>query len=97
VNLVLIIAASVLCHAAFTGVRVAVSLQALTDGGSPFVIGVLMALMAVLPMMLGVASGRWTDRVGARRPLLVGGSLVFLGALLPAVFPVLPVLFLTAA
>ncbi|MBK7470858.1 MAG: MFS transporter [Betaproteobacteria bacterium] len=96
-NLVLIIAASVLCHAAFTGVRVAVSLQALTDGGSPFVIGVLMALMAVLPMILGVASGRWTDRVGARRPLLVGGSLVFLGALLPAVFPVLPVLFLTAA
>jgi MFS family permease len=97
VNLLLIIYLTVLCHAAFSGVRIAVSLFALSHGGSPFVVGILMALMAILPMMLGVASGRWTDRVGARRPMVLGATLVLSGALLPALFPILPVLFLTSA
>lgn len=97
VNLLLIIFLTVLCHAAFTGVRVTVSLFALSNGGSPFVVGLLMALTAALPMLFGVASGRWTDRVGSRRPMLLGSSLVLAGALLPALFPALPVLFLTSA
>jgi MFS family permease len=97
VNLLLIIFLSVLCHAAFNGVRVAVSLFALSHGSSPFVVGLLMALTAALPMLFGVASGRWTDRAGSRRPMLLGSGLVLAGALLPAVFPALPVLFLTSA
>jgi MFS family permease len=97
VNLFLIISLTVLCHAAFNGTRVAVSLFALSHGSSPFVVGLLMALTAALPMLLGVASGRWTDRVGSRRPMLFGSSLVLAGALLPAIFPALPVLFLSSA
>ena len=73
------------------------SLFALSHGGSPFVVGMLMALTAAVPMIFGVASGRWTDRVGSRRPMLLGSALVFAGALVPAIFPVLPALFLTAA
>ena len=97
VNLLLIISLTVLCHAAFHGARVTMSLFALSHGGSPLAVGTLMALTAALPMLFGIASGRWTDRVGSRRPMLLGSSLVFAGALFPAIFPVLPVLFLTAA
>lgn len=96
-NLLLIISLTVLCHAAFHGVRVTMSLFALSHGSSPIVIGLLMALTAALPMLLGVASGRWTDRVGSRRPMVLGSSLVLAAALLPAIFPELPVLFLTSA
>lgn len=96
-NLLLIIFLTVLCHAAFHGARVTMALFALSHGGSPLIVGLLMALTAALPMLFGIASGRWTDRVGSRRPIILGSSLVFAGALLPALFPVLPVLFLTAA
>jgi MFS family permease len=97
VNLLLLILLSVLCHAAFHGVRVTVSLFALNNGSSAFTVGALMALMATCPTLLGIAAGRWTDRVGARRPMLCGSILVMLGALLPALAPELPVLFATAA
>jgi len=97
VNLLLIIGLSVLCHAAFNGVRVTMSLFALAQGGSPFIVGLLMALTAALPMLFGVAAGRWTDRVGSRKPMLLGAALVFAGSLLPVALPALPTLFLTAA
>jgi MFS family permease len=97
VNLLLIISLAVLCHAAFHGVRVTVSLLALHNGHSAFTVGMLMALMAAFPTLFGIASGRWTDRVGARRPMLFGSALVLASAALPAALPTLPVLFLTAA
>src|SRR5258706_12169372 len=67
-NLLLIISLTVLCHTAFNGVRVTISLFALSKGGSTFVVGSLMALMAAFPTVLGVAAGRWTDRIGSRPP-----------------------------
>lgn len=73
------------------------SLSALAKGASPFVVGLLMALTAAIPMLLGVAAGRWTDRVGSRRPLMFSAALVFIAAALPAVFTHASVLFLTAA
>ena len=95
-NLVLIISLLALCHAALNGMRIAVSLFALSHGGSAFIVGLLMSLTAILPMLLGVASGRWTDRIGARRPILVGASSVLAGALVPALFPGIPALFVTS-
>ena len=97
VNLLLIILLSVLCHAAFHGVRVTISLLALNIGGSAFTVGSLMALMAAFPTVFGVAAGRWTDRVGAKRPMLAGALLVLAGAALPAIVPELPALYVTAA
>ena len=96
-NLLLIIFLTVLCHASFHGVRVTVSLLALYNGHSAFTVGLLMALMAAFPTLLGVAAGRWTDRVGAKRPMLFGSALVLASATLPAIMPTLPVLFVTAA
>jgi MFS family permease len=97
VNLLLLIALTVLCHAAFHGVRVTASLFALHHGSSAFTVGLLMALMAACPTLFGVAAGRWTDRIGARRPLLFGAVFVMIGAALPAVLPEVRTLFLTAA
>ena len=97
VNLVQLIALTVLCHAGFHGARVAMSLSALHQGGSPFTVGLLMALTAALPMLLGVATGRWTDRVGSRKPLVLSATFVFAALLLPALVSGLWPLFITAA
>ncbi|MEO7761460.1 MAG: MFS transporter [Casimicrobiaceae bacterium] len=96
-NLLLIIALTVFCHAAFHGVRVTVSLYALNNGSSALTVGMLMALSAAFPTLFGVAAGRWTDRVGTRRPMLFGSTLVMIGAALPALLPDVRTLFLTAA
>ena len=84
-------------HAVLTGSRVIVSLDALSMGASPFTVGVLMALYALLPMLSAVAVGRISDRVGTRRPMLVGSAVVGIGATLPFVLPGLPALFGSAA
>ena len=76
-----------------TGSRVTVSLYALSLGASPFVVGTLMGLYAFLPMWLRVAAGRLSDRIGVRRPMLVGSFGIALGAALPCVLPGMPALF----
>ena len=47
-------------------------------------------------MLLAVAAGRLSDRVGTRRPMLIGSALNGLGALLPVALPGLPALFVSA-
>ena len=83
-------------HSVLTGSRVIVSLNALSMGASPFTVGVLMALYALLPMLLAVAVGRYSDRAGTRRPMLIGSMLVGVGATLPFALPGLPALFASA-
>jgi MFS family permease len=56
-----------------------------------------MALYAFLPMLLAIPAGRLADRMGVRRPMLVGSCGVALAAVLPVVVPGLPVLFVAAA
>ena len=80
-------------HAVFTGSRVIVSLDALSRGASPFTVGVLVSLYALLPMFLSVVAGRVVDRIGARRPMLLGSVLIGVAATLPVAFPGLPALF----
>jgi predicted MFS family arabinose efflux permease len=46
-----------------------------------------MALFALVPALLAVRAGRWLDRVGPYRPLLLGTVLMTAGALLPTAFP----------
>ena len=85
-----------LSHSGFGGSRVAISLYALELGASQFTIGVLMALYAVFPMMLAVYVGRLADRVGPRVPMLIGTAGVTVGLLLPALFPSMITLYVTA-
>jgi predicted MFS family arabinose efflux permease len=87
VSLPRIIGFVVLTHTAFGAARVTSSLYALSNKASTFTVGVVMALFALVPALLAVRAGRWLDRVGPSRPLLLGASLMTLGALLPAAFP----------
>lgn len=81
-----IIAFVVLTHTAFGAARVTASLYALSNKASPFTVGVLLALYALVPALLAVRAGRWLDEVGPFRPLLIGTLMMTVGALLPAAF-----------
>ena len=83
-------------HVVLAGGRVVASLDALARGASPPLVGVLMAFYAILPMLLAVSVGRFTDRVGARRPMLLGTASIATGAWLPFVVPGMAPLFVSA-
>lgn len=92
-TLVALIALGICNHVALSGSRVAVSLDALERGASAALVGVLLALFALLPMLLGVPTGRLADRIGPRKPMLLGSLGCAVGAALPALVPGLPALF----
>lgn len=92
-----IILFTILSHGAFTSSRMTVSLYALKLEASPFTVGMLMSLYALLPMLLSVTAGRLIDRVGPRIPLLWGSGLLLTGILLPFLLPGLPTLFVAAS
>ncbi len=95
-TLAVLIPLAVANHSVLNGSRVIVSLDALSKGASPFTVGVLMSLYALLPMLLSVAAGRLSDRVGTRWPMLVGSAIIAVGATLPVAFPGLPALYASA-
>src|SRR5258705_10965704 len=76
--------------------RVSVSLYAIHLHATPFTVGVLMALYALLPMLSAISMGRLIDRIGARVPMLVGSVAIALGALVPYLWPTLTALHLTS-
>jgi MFS family permease len=88
---------TILLHLAFAGARVTLSLFALHLGASAATVGVLMSLLAVVPMIFAVSWGRYIDRIGVRTPMYVGAGSVF-GALLAAfAVPRLETLFVASA
>lgn len=88
-----LIALGIFNHVLLAGGRVAVSLQALALGASPAIVGLLMALFALLPALFAIPIGRLADRMGARRPMLVGCAGCCTAGLIPALWPGLPALF----
>ncbi len=86
-NLVLIGLITVLGHTAFVGSRMTVSLHAIQLGASPFIVGLLMSLYALVPMLLALTAGRAIDRVGALRPLAWAAGLMALAVLVPFAWP----------
>ncbi len=92
----LIIILLVLNHVAFNGSRIAVALYAIKLSASTLTVGLLMALYALLPALSSVAAGRWIDRIGVQRPMLLGTVGVGVGTLAPFVFPQLVALCFTA-
>ena len=79
-----LIGLSVLNHVAFAGARVCLTLAALQLKASTFTVGLLLALLSVLPMLLAVSGGRWIDRIGARLPMMLGTALLMAGIFVPA-------------
>ena len=96
-RLVALIALGIANHTALAGSRVVVSLEALRLGASTAVVGILLALYALLPMLFAVATGRLSDRVGVRRPMLAGSVALVAGSALPALVPGFTALFVSAA
>jgi MFS family permease len=96
-TLAALIGLGILNHTVLAGSRVTVSLYALSRGASPLVVGTLMGLYSFLPMLLAVGAGRLSDRIGVRRPMLLGSCGVALGAALPWIVPSVPMLFVTTA
>ncbi|MCC7081767.1 MAG: MFS transporter [Burkholderiales bacterium] len=71
-------------------------LYALKLGSSAFVIGLLGAMFAVLPMLFSMPAGKLSDRYGSRAPLLVCVAGSGLGLLVPWAFPGIGAMFIAA-
>ena len=95
-TLYLLIFITLLNHSVFSGTRVAASLYAIHLNATPFTVGLLMALYALLPMLSAVSMGRWTDRIGARIPMLIGSIAIGAGATLPFLWPGMPALYVAS-
>lgn len=93
----LLTAIVVLMHVSFGGSRILLSLYALELGGTPLLIGMVVALYALTPMFVSVPAGRMADRVGHRIPMLYGGIACVAGLSAPFAWPGLPALFVSAA
>ena len=82
----------VLAHLAFGGIRLTLTLWAVSRGMSPFGVGVLLSMLMVMPMLTSVTMGRWSDRVGFRPPVQRGMLMILVGGLLDAWAPHLAVM-----
>jgi MFS family permease len=78
------------CH---IGSRVVASLFAIKLGANPFEVGTLISVYSIFPLLLGVSSGRISDRLGPRRPMLIGTLVMSVGLLLPFISPTLITLY----
>src|SRR6187455_2196796 len=85
---------TILLHTAFSGCRIILPLFALSLSATPFTVGVIVALIGVLPMLFAISVGRLVDRVGVRRPILIGACTVMSGLALAFVFPRYETLFM---
>ena len=91
-----LIAGQVFLHACMAGMRMAAPLMALREGYSAVAVGVLLALFATTQVFLAIPAGRYTDQHGLRKPILVSVFAASAGAGIAVVFPVFPVLCLSA-
>ncbi|MCE3000698.1 MAG: MFS transporter [Betaproteobacteria bacterium] len=91
-----VVALTILLHLAFAGSRVTLSLFALHLGASTMTVGLLISLLAALPLLFSVGWGRAIDRIGVRKPMLAGACVVLAAVLLAAAVPNLAMLFVVS-
>jgi predicted MFS family arabinose efflux permease len=96
VALSFVVLLTILIHIAYAGSRVTLPLLALSLGASPATVGVMMSLLAALPMLFSVRAGREVDRIGARKPMLAGAAAMVLALLLACAVPRIEVLFVVS-
>jgi MFS family permease len=87
---------TLIAQGAHMGSRMVASLFAIELGANPLLIGVLISAYSAFPLLLAVYSGRLSDRLGARRPMLFGTAVLAFGLLLPYLWPTLPALYASA-
>ena len=91
-----LIGVAFLAHVGFAGSKLAVPLFAIEQGGNSFVVGSIVALYSAFPMIFALPAGRLADRIGYRLPLFLGACGIFLGLILPWLWPDLKTLYLAA-
>lgn len=96
VGLARLIGGHICLHACMAGMRLASPLLALREGYSALAVGTLLALFALTQVFLAMPAGRYTDRHGFKRPMRLAVGMASAGAALAFVFPVFPVLCLSA-
>jgi len=96
-NLFQILATILLWNAGYKGARVVNTLYALELGAGPFDTGLLLAVYGVFPLVLAIHVGKISDRYGVRLPVAAGAVITALGIVLPWFWPVMPMLFVSAA
>jgi MFS family permease len=91
-----LIAGQVFLHACMAGMRMAMPLLALKQGFSAMAVGALLALFALTQVFLALPAGRYADRKGLKKPLLISVAVSSTGAALSVLWPVFPVMCLSA-
>lgn len=94
--LVRLIAGQICLHACMAGTRMAAPLQALREGHSPIAVGFLLALFSLTQVFLALPAGRYVDQHGLKRPVGFCVLTATLGAALAVIWPVFPVLCVSA-
>ncbi len=87
---------TVFTHLSFAGCRVILALTAIHYEASPFTIGVILSLLAIVPMIFAVSWGRFVDRVGVRGPMLTGIAAILAAMILGWALPRLETLFVVS-
>ena len=95
-RVLLVIVLSMSIHVCYMGSKVVVSLFALNLGASQATVGILAACYAVIPLLLGVYSGRLADTRGMRLPLVIGAIATELALLVGFGWREVPGLFAVA-
>lgn len=68
-SLVKILFVMLVMHAASTGMRFTVTLDALAHGATSREVSLMLAGVALIPAFFAISAGRWLDRAGPRLPL----------------------------
>lgn len=76
--------------------RVLAPLFAIELGANPLLIGLLAATDSIFPMLLALYAGKLSDRLGARKPMMLGSLGMAAGFVIPFLMPRLPGLYLSA-
>jgi MFS family permease len=93
----LVLLLTILLHLAFAGCRVTLSLFALHLQASALTVGLLISLLAAVPLVFSVGWGRTIDRIGVRTPLFIGAGAVLAALLLAVAIPRIETLFIVSA
>lgn len=92
----LLVAMSIAIHSCYIGSKVVVSLLALNLGASQAVVGTIASCYAILPLALGIYSGRLADTTGMRWPMLIGALCTGTALVTGMLWPTLPGLFVVS-
>jgi MFS family permease len=89
------LAIAVLSVTAVNAIKPTITYRALALGAGPLEVGVVVSAFSLVPALTAVAIGRWVDRAGEARFMVLGMAVMTIGGVLAAVSPNLVLLGLS--